>query len=179
MSLIACDMTAGPCVRCCARTSRASDEYVRPVMRSKSDVTTWMPGSDPIQLRDRPRRAEMAYAEPRRVAGRGKGDVENIRKCEMLAVARGDGVAVHRDDHVRPERANDRDDIGDDRIAVPMSGERGVVDRREKHIIDGAYWSEVVRAREVLMCAVDAARGEQLLRANAADRRADVRSADR
>ena len=65
---------------------------------------------------------------------------------------------------MRPERANHRHHVRQDRILRPVL-ERLVERLRE---------SEIERAREVLVAAVDAPRGEQLLGANHPEHRAEL-----
>ena len=82
----------------------------------------------------------------------------------MLPVTVGRRAREDGDDHLRPERAHDRDGVLEQRILRPFA-ERLVERLRE---------AEVERAREVLTAAIDAARREQLFGADHAEHFAEL-----
>src|SRR4029078_7186795 len=82
----------------------------------------------------------------------------------MVAVPIPRRAGEHGDDDLRPERSNDGHDILHHRVVWPvLEGLRRAL--RE---------AEVVRAREVLLCAIDAPSGEQFLCADDAERRPEL-----
>ena len=110
-------------------------------------------GTIAIDLQRAPWRTECRRAVSRRV-GREQGPLEKLVEGLVLAVAGGERVGDHLDDHVRAKGPYDRDDVADDRIAIPVLQDRRRVARK----------AEVVGAREELFRPVDPARGECLLR---------------
>ena len=66
-----------------------------------------------------------------------------------------------RDDDVGPEAADDPDHVGEHRVLAPDA----------QRLLGALRVAEVARAGEELLGAVDAARGQQLLRADEAERR--------
>ena len=86
------------------------------------------------------------------------------RRHLMLPVTVARRAGEHRDDDLRPERAHHLHDVAEQRILRPVLEGLG----------GGLREAEVVRAREELMRPVDAPRGEQLFRANHAERLAEL-----
>src|SRR5438105_4992151 len=77
----------------------------------------------------------------------------------MMSVSVAWRAAEDRNDHMRTKIPNDAHDIAENRILWPVL----------VRLFGALREPKIVRAREVLMSAVDAARGEQLLSANRAE----------
>ena len=108
-------------------------------------------------MRDAHRHTHTVAGEIECFAGEQSGDL-------MMAVPVARRPAENRDDHVRPEITHDADDVAQDRILRPVL----------VRLFGALRESEIECAREVLMAAVDAPRGEQFLGANRAERVAEL-----
>src|SRR4051812_47797865 len=107
-----------------------------------------------IELRRRPR--FQATDDGRRKTHTVRRSIEHLARDDtrvlMLAVAISRRAGKHRDDHLRPERADNRDSILEQRILWPL---------RER-LVERLGETEVEGAREVLATAVDTTSCKQL-----------------
>ena len=82
----------------------------------------------------------------------------------MVPVSIGRRSGPHGDDDLRPERANDLDRVLEDRVLRPVL----------VRLVDRFRESEIEGASEILVAAVDAPRGQQLLGADHPEHRAKL-----
>jgi hypothetical protein len=119
------------------------------------------------------RRSGITAGRPVELCGTARRVAQQIKRLPrnhagdlMLAVPVGRGPGEDRDDDLRPEALDDRDDVFEDRIARPET----------KRLFCVLGKAEVVGAREELAGAVELPRREQLLRADDAELGTQLRS---
>ena len=109
-----------PCDRCCARLSSAMSAYVRRGRRRTRSRRSRVPTPGDTALPEsRPDRIAQGGIERCRSRHRTPR-VRDVHRL-MLSVAIGQRVGENRHEHVWPKRSDDRNDVGDKRVARPIA----------------------------------------------------------
>ena len=117
-----------------------------------------------VELEGRPRASVLPRGEPHGVGRRVVRFARDQSGHLVVPVAVGRRARPDRHDHVRPERTDHGHDVREQRVVVPVL----------VRLLGGLREAEVERAREVLVPAVNAARREQFLGADGAQRLAEL-----